>query len=406
MRYLVKTYLGRPAKSQLSNLDTLWYDGNGFGLTTPAIDDNELCAVWGYYVDEMDASSPDMDAFKSQPTSLFGEGCSRVLWHNKVINDNEISQGCIWGDTNYFFGLTHETHMNSESKATTMSFIHAYNKFENVDDILAEVTNHNIYQSSVILWMYNISSHKTALNKDNIMTLSQVIYNDDLQYIAYHFIYDSQFKRVRFDNRHNFFDSLHSFSIYTLESAKPVNKNENAFPITSIRFYLGSVERSFMGYMPKDYNWDTLSWREGMSLLNWGTHNTYLSTANYSPNDSIICLTRSSYEELTDKYVKSLSNALYCPVDESHFQGSNAITNSLHITKKDEDDNKTGFLIDTQVLRIYNINNTNKNNTLYLEEDSPDTSFINDNSRDTSIVKNTTNSYTDTVTGWYQFIVI
>lgn len=395
MRYLVKTYLGRPTKSQLSNLDVLWYDGDGFGLFSPAINDNELCAVWGYYVDEMDASSPDMDAFKSQPTSLFGEGCSRVLWHNTTIDSESKS---LQSNTNYFFGLTHETNKNNH----TMSFIHAYNRYETIDRIINEVDKTGIYQSSVILWMYDISDHKTAHNKDNIMTLSQVIPNDDLQYTAYHFIYDSQFKRVRFDYGNNFFDALHSFSVYTLESAKPVNDGPNAFPITSIKFYSGSVERSFMGYMSQDCNWDSLSWRNGMSLLNWGTHNTYLTTADYSPNDSIMHLTRASYENKTDKYIKSLSAALYCPIDKSHFHGSNAIINSLIVKPDDEKNNKTGFSIDTQVLKIYNIN-SNKNKTLDLEKDSHNASFIND--EDISFVDKA-ESYSDKNGIWYQFIVI
>lgn len=395
MRYLVKTYLGRPAKSQLSNLDALWYDGDGFGLLTPAIDD-ELCAVWGYYVDKMDASSPDIDAFKSQPTSLFGEGCSRVLWHNKTIKESESLYLC--GNTNYFFGLTHETNENIH----TMSFVHAYNRYETLDRILNEVDKTNIYQSSVILWMYDISDHKTAFNKDNIMTLSQVIPDDNFKYIAYHFIYDSQFKRARFDNRHNFFDSLHSFSIYTLESAAPVDvDNPNAFPITSVKFYSGSVERSFMGYMSQDCKWDGLSWRNGMSLLKWGTHNTYLPTAEYSPNNRIMCLTRSSYENPTDKYIKSLSCALYSPVGKSRFIGSNAIVNNLNITPKDKDDDIARFTIDTQVLRIYNIN-FNKNKTLDLEKDSPTDSFINDT--DANFVNAT--CYKDDNDTWYQFIVI
>lgn len=294
MRYLVKTYLGDLTYAKTTALDTLWYNNAAFGLRTSAINNsnNMLNAVWGYKVEFGDSNYPaDFDAWTKQPTSLLGVGMSSVLWHDdKYIRDLPAGCGHAWCSTNYFFGITHES-IQLGSTRNTVNSIHGYNRLGTIDDILAEVDARGSYMSSVILWLWDVRIDGSP----DKSTYSIIYKHNEWDYVASHFIYDTGNVRPQWKVHTDLYEALESFNISTLESAFPDRKRSNSdfHSTTRIVYSMGSVPRSFQGYFSTaDIGRDDIDWRDGMELLDWGSHTSPYCSSVMRPLDSYLGMGR------------------------------------------------------------------------------------------------------------------
>ena len=293
MRYLVKTYLGDLTYAKTTALDTLWYNNAAFGLRTSAINDsnNMLNAVWGYKVEFGDSNHPvDFDAWTKQPTSLLGVGMSRVLWHDDIIRSAPTGFGHAWGNTNYFFGITHES-VHLYTNGNTVNSIHGYNRLDTINGILAEVDARGSYMSSVILWLWDVRIDGSP----DKSTYSITYKHNEWDYVASHFIYDTGNVRPQWKIHTDLYEALESFNISTLESALPDRKrsNPNFHSTTRIVYSMGSVPRSFQGYFStSDIGRDDIDWRDGMELLDWGSHTSPYCSSVMKPLDSYLGMGR------------------------------------------------------------------------------------------------------------------
>lgn len=293
MRYLVKTYLGDLTYAKTTALDTLWYNNAAFGLRTSAISDsnNMLNAVWGYKVEFGDSNHPaDFDAWTKQPTSLLGVGMSRVLWHDKHIRAIPAGFGHAWSSTNYFFGITHES-VQLGTNRNMVNSIHGYNRLGTIGDILAEVDARGSYMSSVILWLWDVRIDGSP----DKSTYSITYKHNEWDYVASHFIYDTGNVRPQLKIHNDLYEALESFNISTLESALPDSKrsNPNFHSTTRIVYSMGSVPRSFQGYFStSDIGRDDIDWRDGMELLDWGSHTSPYCSSVMKPLDSYLGMGR------------------------------------------------------------------------------------------------------------------
>lgn len=400
MRYLVKTYLGDLTYAKTTALDTLWYNNAAFGLRTSAINDsnNMLNAVWGYKVEFGDSDYPaDFDAWTKQPTSLLGVGRSSVLWHDKYIRNLPADYGHAWCSTNYFFGITHES-VQLGTIGNTVNSIHGYNRLDTIDDILAEVDARGSYMSSVILWLWDVRIDGSP----NKSTYSIIYKHNEWDYIASHFIYDTDNVRPQWKSHTDLYEALESFNISTLESALPDRKvsDPNFHSTTRIVYSMGSVPRSFQGYFStSDICRDDIDWRDGMELLDWGSHTSPHCSSVMRPLDSYLCMARETQNDIIDAEIqckRSIYQYLGYPGGGS---ANSAIVYSRINYGKHIPSGKDAIYQGMCVFRPYDITkNTNQNST--------ENVLWNFYSNEQYDAMNDCEVYTDSDSSYYQFIII
>ena len=401
MRYLVKTYLGDLTYAKTTALDTLWYNNAAFGLRTSAINNNNnmLNAVWGYKVEFGDSNYPaDFDAWTKQPTSLLGVGMSRVLWHDKHIRNLPAGFGHAWCSTNYFFGITHES-IQLGSTGNTVNSIHGYNRLGTIDGILAEVDARGSYMSSVILWLWDVRIDGSP----DKSTYSIIYKHNEWDYVASHFIYDTGNVRPQWKAHTDLYEALESFNISTLESAFPDRKrsNSNFHSTTRIVYSMGSVPRSFQGYFStSDIGRDDIDWRDGMELLDWGSHTSPYCSSVMRPLDSYLGMGRETQN------IGLGPDGILCRRSICHYLGypggSGANSAAVHgniYYGKDIFSGKDAIYQEMCVFMPYDITkNTNQNNAKNL--------LRNFYSNEQKYAMDDCEVYTDSDSSHYQFIII
>lgn len=400
MRYLVKTYLGDLTYAKTTALDTLWYNNAAFGLRTSAINDsnNMLNAVWGYKVEFGDLNYPvDFDAWTKQPTSLLGVGMSSVLWHDKLIHALPSGHGYAWCSTNYFFGITHES-VQLGDNGDIVNSIHGYNRLGTIDKILAEADARGSYMSSVILWLWDVRIDGSP-NKN---TYSIVYKHTEWDYVAFHYIYDTNNVRPQWKTHTDLYEALESFNISTMESAFPDRKrsNPNFHSTTRIVYSMGSVPRSFQGYFStSDIGRDDIDWRDGMEVLDWGSHSSPYCSSAMRPLDSYLYMVRETQNDVADSEMQSKRN-IYQYL--GYPGGGGAISAAVygHIRYgKDISSGKDAISQGMCVFRPYDITkNTN-------QEDARNMLW-NFYSNEQYDAMNDCEEYTDSNSSHYQFIII
>lgn len=398
MRYLVKTYLGDLTYAKTTALDTLWYNNAAFGLRTSTINDsnNTLNAVWGYKVEFGDLNYPvDFDAWTKQPTSLLGVGMSRVLWHDKLLHYLPAGHGHAWCNTNYFFGITHES---IQLSSVVINSIHGYNRLGTIDSILAEVDARGSYMSSVILWLWDVRIDGSP----NKSTYSITYEHNEWDYVAFHVIYDTGHVRPHWKTHTNLYEALESFNIRTIESAFPDRKRSdpNFHSTTHIVYSMGSVPRSFQGYFStSDIGRDDIDWRDGMEVLDWGSHTSPYCTSAMGPLDSYLYMVRETRNDIIDTGMQC-KRSIYQYLGYPGGGGATSAAVHGHIKYgKDISSGRDAISQGMCVFRPYDITkNTNQDNAKNI--------CWNFYSNEQYGAMNACEEYTDSSSSHYQFIII
>jgi len=390
MRYLSKTYLGDAASVPATPLDTMWYNGSAFGIRSSALSDT-LYAVWGYDVDYVSVDDADFYAWSNQPTNLLGTGVSRTLWHSNSMNGTEG----LWRDTNYFFGLTHETLQNND-----LNIIHAYHRYSSIDDIIQCADNEGEYSSSIILWMWDVRHY------DPFKTTYSTLRPDrSWEYAAYHYIYNSGNVRPQWKAHTNIYDSIEAFSIYTLETGHPDSGeyDHDKYINSSIHYLMGTVDRSFNGYYTSsDVGRDDIEWGEGMSL-SWKTYENAVTTESLRPENSMLYLIRSSRDNIDRENVHEHRYIFSYLGYPGGGKNCSSLISARFIYGHDNDSsiNDDTFLYSHEVFRAFNI----QQEYGVVDQGSEDNmqKFI---SNEDMNEFNSHSDFVDSSTEWYQFIII
>lgn len=298
MRYLVKTHLGSlAAGTNCTALDLLWYDFNSFGFQSSALSgsDKRMISISGYNIESVEPDSDEKQYFSKVDNGLFGDGLSKTVWHDKEWDNSTVLPS--WSDTNYFYGMTHE----SIDSADLKNVLHPYHRYD-YETIMSRVSDGNDYMSSVILWLWDLKD-----NNDNIFSTAytdvEKSSDDEIGFVSTSRIaYTGITERFRYAAYTNLYDSIKQFSIYTVECSPSTDaarnsliqdSNKNSYQ--SIKINFGSVRRSFS----KSYGYDKIGaddipWNDGMCLDNWSMHDSLSPISIFAPKDSKIVFGRAT----------------------------------------------------------------------------------------------------------------